>query len=169
MSASVTVRPGDSYASPTSISSKYRRTSAMEADRIPRNSRGRSRRDGVPRRRSMGIVPTGAGSGEEGGGRLPEHGHATHLLVEERDHRPDLPVELLGDRLKMLVLHPDTIEDELRHVGAEGGAVQHHVDDHSADGDAELVEPADEARDHRDGERLREGDEEERGLAAVRQ
>jgi hypothetical protein len=32
----VTVRPGDSYASPTSMSSKNRRASAMETARITR-------------------------------------------------------------------------------------------------------------------------------------
>src|SRR5712664_500947 len=52
MSVSVTVRPGDSYSSPCWMSSKYRRRSAMEDQRI---AQGRG-----PPRDGDGLTPAGS-------------------------------------------------------------------------------------------------------------
>src|SRR5437867_4772966 len=106
-------------------------------------------------------------SGEERRSGSAQHGGTPHFLVEERHDGTDPAVELLPDRLHVVVLHAHAVQDELGHVRAEGLAVYHHVDDHAPDRDPELVEPADEARDDRDREGLRQGDEEERGLAVV--
>src|SRR5687768_17900949 len=54
MSASVTVRPGDSYASPTSMSSKNRRGSAMETEDITPNWRPGRRAGPSVRRQQRG-------------------------------------------------------------------------------------------------------------------
>src|SRR5258708_7188638 len=82
------------------------------------------------------------GSGEERAGGRVQHARPAHLLVEQRDDRADAVAELLADRDEVLVLHADPVPHELRHVAAERLAVGHHVHDHAADRDAELVEPA---------------------------
>lgn len=66
--------------------------------------------------------------------RPAEHDDAAHLLIEERDDRPDTAVELLGNRPHMVVLHPEPVADKLRDVRAQGAAVQHHVHDDAGPG-----------------------------------
>src|SRR5439155_308443 len=93
-----------------------------------------------------------------------QEGWAEEPLAELR-----LAVELVPDGLHVLVLHRQPIADELGAVAADHRAVDPHVDQHPADRDAELVEPVDEAGDHRDRQRLGQGDEEEGGALRVGQ
>jgi len=77
------------------------------------------------------------------------------------------PVEFLPDGFHVLILHGDAVLDEVGCVFLDAVLVNQHVDDHAADRDVEFTEPADETGNDRDGQRLGQGDEEERGQAVV--
>src|SRR5881296_289020 len=79
-------------------------------------------------------------SGEERRRGPAEHGGAPHFFVEQRHDGPHSVVELLADRLHVVVLHLHAVQDELGNIRAEGLAIQHHVDDHAPDRDPKLVE-----------------------------
>src|SRR5437762_10597629 len=121
MSASVTVRPGDSYSSPGWMSSKYRRRSAMENKRIAQGRgvagapRGLTHAESRPRvRPAKGDAyerppqrepPTLPQDGRDrGGGRHPGRQHRDPGTGERRaKEAPDPPVGPLRPRVRRVV------------------------------------------------------------------